>query len=395
MRVLFYNGSLRLGGAEKILLEILKGLKKDDKNIELLIADEVINENFYAEDIPKEVKLNYLIPDNIIKKTKYNRDRKKKLLNKILYNYFMLKEQWIKKQNIKKNTKGKKYDVVVDFDMGLSKNIDLIDSKLKIAWIHSAIDKWYKKEKKIERLGKRLEKYDILVTICDEMKERTDQLYPFLKNKIVKIYNPFDIEEILKKSKDEVSDEKKSYLLNGEYLLAVGRLDNYSKDYLTLLKGYKISLEKGIKEKLYILGDGPERDLIEGWIDELKLKDNVVLLGKDKNPYPWIKNAKVFLHSSRFEGLPTVLIEALICETPIISSDCPTGPKEILANGNYGLLFEVGDYNQLGEKICFLINNREEYQKYKKLSLVRREEFSKEKSLKKIEKILKGEINAI
>ncbi len=389
MKILFYNGSLRMGGAEKILVEILNGLDKKDKEINLVISDNVLGENFFEKELPKEVKLTYLISSDLIEKTKFYKSRKKNIFYKIMYNYYMRREQKEKTINLAKFLKDKKYDVVVDFDMGLSKNIDLVDAKKRIAWIHSPIDSWYRKKDKIKRLGDRLKKYNTLVTICDDMKEKTEKLYPFLKDKLVRIYNPFDIEKIQDQSKDlsEITEEKRVLLKEG-YIISVGRLDNYSKDYYTLLKGFKGAKERGLTEKLYILGEGEERRLIESWIDELDLKNDVILLGKYRNPYPWIKNAKLFVHSSRFEGLPTVLIEALICGVPVISSDCPTGPSEILKKGTIGLLYDVGDSETLKKQILELLKNSIEYKNYKERAIKRSLDFRKEISLELIEKEL-------
>lgn len=390
MRILFYNGSLRMGGAEKILIQILKGLDKADKNIDLFISDDVKGENFFESEVPKDVKIKYLISSDLIEKTIYFKRKKKNLISKLFYNYYMKKEQKEKVRKLKELLKDKSYDIVVDFDMGLSKNIDLVKADKKIAWIHSPIDSWYRKPDKIKRLGERLKKYDNLVVICDDMKEKTEKLYPFLKDKLVRIYNPFDIEKILELSEDNSEIEiNKRDLLKERYIISVGRLDNYSKDYYTLLKGFKLAKNLGIEEKLYILGEGEERPLIESWIKELNLQDEVVLLGRYRNPYPWIKNAKIFAHSSRFEGLPTVLIEALICGVPVISSDCPTGPSEILKKGEVGCLYNVGDYKKLSEDIVTLIKNEEIYLEVKEKSLKRGLDFDKKNSIDEIEVILK------
>ncbi|MGL5050109.1 MAG: glycosyltransferase, partial [Fusobacteriaceae bacterium] len=275
-------------------------------------------------------------------------------------------------------------------DMGLSKNIDLVKADKKIAWIHSPIDSWYKKPDKIKRLGERLKKYDKLVVICDDMKKKTEELYPFLKDRLVRIYNPFDIESIRKLSENvEEIDYNKRDLLKQKYFISVGRLDNYSKDYYTLLKSFKIVRDSGIIQKLYILGEGEERTLIESWIKELNLENSVILLGRYRNPYPWIKNAELFLHSSRFEGLPTVLIEALILGVPTISSDCPTGPREILKDGEVGLLYNVGDFKDLAIKINAILEDKKLYMQYKEKSLEHAKCFDKNNSLIKIEGILK------
>ena len=84
------------------------------------------------------------------------------------------------------------------------------------------------------------------------------------------------------------------------------------------------------------------KDLIE-LVKNLKIEEKVKFLGFQKNPYPWIKKASLFVHSSKFEGLPTVVIEALILEKLIVATDCPTGPKEILDKGRNGILTEIGN----------------------------------------------------
>lgn len=391
MKILFYNGSLRMGGAEKILTEILKGLSPYYENIDLIIADGIESDNFFAQEIPKKIKINYLKSENLIKKTEYYRERKNNIFFKILYNFYMRYEHIIKKKNLKNFLKNKEYDVVIDFDMGLSKYIDMVKGKKKIAWIHSPIDSWYKKPDKIKRLGERLKKYDNLVTICEDMKIRTEKLYPFLKNRLIRIYNPFDIEAIKKREEniDEVEMEKREYLKE-EYIIAVARLDNYSKDFYTLFKGYKRAVEEGIQEKLFVLGEGDQRELIESWIEELDLKDKVKLFGKERNPYIWIKNSKLFVHSSRFEGLPTVLIEAMICGKVVISSNCPTGPKEILVNGKYGELYEVGDYKKLGDYLIEYLKNPNLREKKESLLEERVVDFAKEKSIEKIKELIDG-----
>lgn len=391
MKILFYNGSLRMGGAEKILTEILRGLEGNYREIDLIIADGIEKDNFFADKIPKSIKINYLKPESLIEKTEYHRERKSNIFHKIAYNFYMKYEHYIKRKNLKRFLKDKKYDVVIDFDMGLSKYIDLVKGDRKIAWIHSPIDSWYRKKDKIARLGERLKKYDRLVTICEDMKEKTENLYPFLKSKIVRIYNPFDVELIRRKSEDlKGMSKEKLELLKEKYIIAVARLDNYSKDFYTLFKGYKIVKDMGIEEKLYILGEGDQRDLIESWIEELDLKDRVILIGREENPYVWMKNSELFVHSSRFEGLPTVLIEAMICGKIVISSDCPTGPREILNGEEYGALYNVGDYNKLGEEIYFYLKNKDEKEILEKRLEERIKDFSKEKSLKKIREIIDG-----
>lgn len=383
-KVLFYNGSLRMGGIERVLVEVLQNLDRNNLDIDLVIEDGIRSLNVFEKDIPKDIKLYYLKPEEIIKKTDFYRQNRKNPFYKIMYNLMMAYEGYVKKKNLKKIIKDKHYDVVIDFDMGLSKQIDLVDAKKKIAWVHSSIEKWYVKDSRIKRLGERLKKYDKIVTICDAMKESTEKLYPFLKNKMIRIYNPFNFERIIEYSKEKVGENLKEYY-EKDFIVSVMRLTENSKDFDTLILGFKLAKEKGVKEKLYILGDGSDRDKIEEKIKKEGMEKEIILLGNVKNPYPWIKKAKILVHSSRFEGLPTVLLEGLILDKIVISSDCPTGPREILENGEIGYLYNVGDYRKLGELIVKNLENSDI-----DLDLIRERilKYSKDVVIKEYEKIV-------
>ena len=375
-KVLFYNGSLRMGGIERVLVEVLQNIDREKIEIDLVIEDGIKSLNVFEKDIPEDIKIYYLKSEEIIKKTDFYRQRRKNIFYKILYNLMMNYESYIKKQNLKKIAKNKQYNVVIDFDMGLSKYIDLIKTNKKIAWVHASIKNWYEKENKIRRLGKRLRKYDNIITICNEMKEETSVLYPFLKEKIMRIYNPFNFERVLSLSKEEPESE----LFQEKFIISILRLTLHQKDFTTLIKGFKEAKKiKNFEEKLYILGDGPDKKKIEELILKEKMEKEIILVGNVKNPYPWLKKSTFFVHSSKYEGLPTVLIEALILNKIVISSNCISGPKEILENGEIGYLYEVGDYNKLAELIIKNLENpkidihllNQKIQKYKKENIIR------------------------
>lgn len=374
--VLFYNGSLRMGGIERVLTEVLQNIDREKMKIDLVIEDGIRSLNVFEKDIPKDIKIYYLKPEEIIKKTDFYRQRRKNIFYKIIYNLMMNYESYLKRKNLKRIVKNKKYDVVIDFDMGLSKYIDLIESNKKIAWIHSSIENWYQKKSRIKRLGERLKKYDVVVTICDEMKKNTIKLYPFLQEKILRIYNPFNFERILKNAEGYYLDTE---VMKKDFAVSVMRLTENSKDFDTLIKAWQILEKKNINLKLYILGEGIDKENIENKIKLTNQEENIILLGNVKNPYPWIKNSKMLIHSSKFEGLPTVLIEALILNKIVISSNCVSGPKEILENGEIGYLYEVGDYKRLAALIVNNLENpnlntellNEKIQKYKKENIIK------------------------
>ena len=389
-KVIFRSGSLRMGGLERVLIEVLQTIDKEKFDIYLVIDDDCGKENIFEKDIPKDIPYFFLKPEKLIRETEKYKEKKKNIIYKLMYNLMMEKENKVMYRNMQRILKDiGEIDVIVDFDGGASKYIEKLDIKKKIVWIHNSIPNLKKKEGKIKRFGKRLEKYDRVVAICDEMKEEIEHIYPNLKGKVSRIYNPFNFERIEKLMEDEreLTKEQKK-MLNEDYCIAIARLDNVQKDFLTLVRAYKFVKESGIQDKLYIVGDGPSKEEIINEIKKLSLEENIKLIGLSKNPYIWLKNSKLFVHSSKYEGLPTVLIEALICNKMIISSNCPTGPKEILKNESCGKLFEVGNIKELGDYLIEFLANKNNRELYEKNVILRKEEFNKNKVIKEYEKLI-------
>ena len=135
---------------------------------------------------------------------------------------------------------------------------------------------------------------------------------------------------------------------------------NEQKDQITLLKSIN-DLKKKISIKLLIIGDGDEKKKILNYIDKNKLSKIVRVLPYKKNPFPYILKSDLFVLSSRYEGLPNILLETIVLKIPILSSDCPTGPLEILDNGLGGMLFKKEDYKDLTRKIIFFKQNKKKF----------------------------------
>lgn len=180
--------------------------------------------------------------------------------------------------------------------------------------------------------------------VAEDLKHYLNHPLPNIKV----IYNPVINEKLFALANVSI---KHAWFNDGEppVILAVGRL-NVAKDYPTLLKAFSL-VRKQKKIRLIILGEGEERLALEELIQELKIKDDVALLGFDANPFKYMKRSAVFVLSSRWEGLPNVLIQALALGCPVISTDCPSGPAEILNNGEYGELVEVGNVDRLANAI--------------------------------------------
>jgi len=122
------------------------------------------------------------------------------------------------------------------------------------------------------------------------------------------------------------------------------------KDFPTLIQAFA-HVRRAYPARLLILGEGEERPALEALVRQLGLEQDVSLPGFAVNPYPYMARASLFVLSSRWEGLPGVLIEALYCGAPLVATDCPSGPREILRDGQYGQLVPVGDVTALAQAI--------------------------------------------
>lgn len=137
-------------------------------------------------------------------------------------------------------------------------------------------------------------------------------------------------------------------------LIAVGSLKS-QKDYPTLLHAL-VRLRSACDARLLLLGEGPERATLEALVDELGLSDAVRLPGFRADPFKYLSKATIFVLSSKYEGFPNVITEALACGLPIVSTDCPSGPAEILKGGQYGKLVVVSDDEALARAIIATVN---------------------------------------
>lgn len=193
-----------------------------------------------------------------------------------------------------------------------------------------------------------------IITLSSEIENKLNNNYNLKKTKT--IYNPIDFKLI----KQKLLTQKP---VDFEYILAVGRLSR-QKDFDILINAFaKSNLKSNIK--LIILGEGKERKNLEKLIIELNLKKQVLLHGKVDNPFIYMKYAKFFILSSRYEGFGNVLLETLACGTPVIATDCEAGPSEIIENRENGLLVPVKDENALKSAMEELFYGQKLYERLK------------------------------
>jgi len=230
-----------------------------------------------------------------------------------------------------------------------------------------------------------IKKADVVITNSIEFKK-------ILKKKLninsICIYNPLNKKDIVKQSKQKLNFnffKKNKKVIK---IINIGRLTE-QKDQITILKAANILKKKKKIFKLLILGDGTEKQNLKNYIESNNLSKNVRLIKAQKNPFYLIKNSDVFILSSKYEGLPNVLLEAAVLKKLIISTACPTGPKEILMNGKGGLMYKTGDFEDLAKQIIYFINNKKKINNKVNYAYKNLNRFDYQKNLEKYFKIIK------
>jgi len=172
--------------------------------------------------------------------------------------------------------------------------------------------------------------------------------YNLPEEKIIVIPNFVDLENVKRKSEKNIKFHVfNQNFLDFPYMVSIGRLHN-QKGYKYLIDAYS-RIHKKIPHKLIILGEGPLINDLKKQVEKNNLKKKIIFGGFIKNPYPILKNADLFVLSSLYEGMPNALLEAISLEVPIISSDCPSGPREILGEEYKCLLYDPLDVQRLSE----------------------------------------------
>lgn len=230
-------------------------------------------------------------------------------------------------------------------------------------------------------LMNKLYRYADLI-IANAIGNRIDLVKNFSAHNVITINNLININKI------NIQSSKKLDIASNKFkFITVGRLDN-SKNHQIILNSLI-----GIDAELYIIGSGPLFKRLQSKIMELELDKKVFLLGEKKNPFKYLSKSDCFILSSNNEGFPNVLLEALACGLPVISTDCQTGPREILSpKGNplsqfntnielvdYGILTPVNNQKKLAEAMILMMENDELRKSYASKSKIRANDFSSKK----------------
>lgn len=387
-KILFLIHTLQVGGAEKVLVNLVNNMDKSKYDITVMT---VVNTGAFRKELYNEFKYKTIF--NIPNVKKKSNGESGNILNKTskikkfllrLYGFFW---RHVDCKKIYKRYIKDEYDVEIAFLEGVATKIisaSTNKNSKKIAWLHvdlvkeTKTDKFFKstiEEKKI------YEHFDNIVAVSKVVKDQFISKFSFeQKEKVIVRYNVIDEKAIYQKSKEKLPIEKTKFTL-----CTIGRLAS-QKGYSRLLKIVKKLNDDGLVFELWIIGVGPEERLLKDFIQENNLQ-NVVMLGYQKNPYKYLTNADAFVCSSIAEGFSTVVSEAIILGKPVITTDC-AGMKEMLGeNDEFGIVTENSE-NGLYNGLNKFLSDEKIYDFYKKQILKRKDMFSLKKAVSEVEKLI-------
>ena len=229
-----------------------------------------------------------------------------------------------------------------------------------------------------------MKKADIFLVNSFEFKNQIKDEYELNAKCIL---NPLDKKKIIKRSKNKCKYYFKNTKKNILKIINIGRLTD-QKDQITILKAIKL-IKNIINFELLIIGNGYEKKNLIEFINKNNLNQYVKIISFKNNHYRILKQAELFILSSLFEGLPNALLEASCLKKFIISTRCPSGPTEILKNGQGGFLYNTSDYIDLSKKILLYFKNRKNLKKKIIANYQNLKRYDFDKNLNKFYKIVK------
>ncbi len=367
--------SLRGGGAERTLINLLHKIEPDRYEIDLIV---VSKKGPYVKQVPEFVNVIYL----------YRNDFLARVFG-YLHRTFRL--TWFFEKKMK--NLGNPYDVGISFLDSSFTDLLFMNTQIdkRIAFIHSSYrthdnyERFYSHDKYNRRMREeRYSRLDAIYFVSEDSKEEFIEVmgaYP----KMGVVYNLIDREAVIRKS------EKPFELLSNEEFAfsAVGSLMEV-KGFDRLIRAAAIAKQQGYSFAIHLAGTGSEEDKLRGMISELGLEEEVFLYGFLSNPYPLMKQSDVFVMSSKSEALPTVLCEAMTLGVPTLVTNC-SGCRCIVNRGEYGLMAEQNDQD-FAENMMRFMDEPNLLKKYQKKSLERAKIFDDEKVLNKYYDIFDGKV---
>lgn len=356
--IAFVMNNMTSGGVQVSIINLLRCLKQYDVNITLFITS---NSGVYTDDIPENVKVIQIFNDDIIQNDNvlfYNPIYKddsislkiKKVFHKLINK---IDKQHINKYLLKKSIRSdNKFDYVIDY-LGYGSFCSYytlfgINSYCKITFIHDEKVEWINNLKDMYLL------FDKIFCVSNSCKKIIDNIFPEMKKHTKVCRNVIDKDKIINMS----SEKCELFSANSTKILTIGRLE-YQKGYDMLVKVAKLLKDNQIDYKWYIIGSGSLENEIKNKISKNNLESNIILLGTKKNPYKYLKNADIYVQTSRHEGYGIAIAEARVLNKPIVSTNLNCVTEQITNNSN-GILCSF-DENEFCNAILNLINDKKFY----------------------------------
>lgn len=324
-KIVFIVPSMRGGGAERVILNLINNLDNNKYDVSLILLQK---QGPYLTFLPKSIN----IIDLNVKRVRYSLCKLIKTLNTIRPDVILstLGHLNLGLLLIRKFIKGSPKIYVREANSP-SKSMAKMSS-LKRKSFYSLYKYLYPKA-------------DLIIAQCEEMKKDIYSTLGIEENKIKYIYNPINIKEIELKM-----EEFNPYEESKVNILAVGRC-SYQKGFDVLINAMEIIVKKISNIHLTILGEGELKEELIKLVNGKNIEKHIDFVGFKENPYPYYYYSDLYVLSSRYEGFPNSLLEALACKTKVVSTDCKSGPKEIIGDNEYGFLVNEGDYISLADGI--------------------------------------------
>jgi glycosyltransferase involved in cell wall biosynthesis len=333
LKILFVRTAMTYGGADRITLNILKDFNREKYTCDLAL---VKKHGEYLNEIPSDVKVIDLKAANSF------------------FSFFSLRKV-LRKNNydVVYSTCGGTNAAAVIATKWLRKNLKVVVSERNVMLPPGK----NKLKQFLQHTFKKLTypQADFVTVVSKALEKEVLQKTKVLQEKIRVLYNPVINKDLLLQ-KDEIVTHK-VFKSGIPVILAVGRFV-YQKDYPTLFRAFEKVIQT-TRANLFILGTGPLEEELKTMVKTMGLSENVVFAGFDKNPFKYMKNCSVFVLSSKHEGMPGVLIQAMACGAAVVSTDCPTGPSEVIEDEVNGFLVPVENHEMMSEKILELLSNKD------------------------------------
>jgi glycosyltransferase involved in cell wall biosynthesis len=366
VKLLFVISSLGGGGAEKVLVDLISSLERRKYNILIVVFTE---NTAFRKHLPPHIKV-----INLKKKSRWDFLKLILKLGKILNKY----SPTIVISSL----------VYTNILTGLASLLQKRKSVL-ILWEHNYPPKYLSKARlsKIKRFLIQLtyNKADTVITVSNKIRDCLSEEFKINPSNIKTIYNPIITDILVQKSKKKVEHPFFS-VKNSKVIISVGRLTE-QKRFDLLLKAFSLVRRESEDARLILLGKGHLKKDLQKLTKELNINNWVDFVGFKANPYAWMAKADIFVLSSDREGFPVVLIEAMACGVPIISTDCLTGPNELITNNKNGLLIPTGNEDTLAKTILNLLKDEKLRKEFSENGKHRAKDFDIKKVTPKFEEL--------